>query len=100
MHAMTCGRNQKKSNKKAALRRLYETVLLLVQIGADGQVVTTFLPLTGDVVILRAFLRSTLRHLIGDFRHVAIVARKLDAVERHHLRGSGFVQLFNFRAVW
>ena len=97
---MTWGRISKKVTKKAALRRLGSTVLLLVQVGADGHVVTTFLPLAGDVVILRPFLRRTFRDLIRDFRHVAVVAGKFNAVERHHLRCSGFVQLFNFGSVW
>ena len=52
------------------------------------------------MVELRPFLRRTLRDLVRDFRHVAVVAGKFDAVERHHLRGSGVVQLFNFGTVW
>lgn len=72
---------------------------LFVQIGADGDVAAAFLPLAGNVVVLRPFLRRAFRRLIRDFRHVAIVAGELDVIERHHLRRGHFVHFFNFGAV-
>lgn len=72
---------------------------LFVQIGADGDVAAAFLPLAGDVVVLRPFLRRAFRRLIGDLGHVAVVAGELDVIERHHLRRSHFVYFFDLSAV-
>ena len=51
------------------------------------------------MVVLRPFLRRAFRRLIGDFRHVAVVAGELDVIERHHLRRSHFVHFFDLSAV-
>ncbi|CSR75036.1 Uncharacterised protein [Shigella sonnei] len=51
------------------------------------------------MVILSTFLRGTFRNLIGDFGHVAVVAREFDAVERDHHRCGRFVQFFDFSAI-
>ena len=77
----------------------FDKICAMLEEHADGQVITTFLPLAGDVVILSTFLRGTFRNLIGDFGHVAVVAREFDAVERDHHRCCRFVQFFDFSAV-
>ncbi len=90
-NAMTVADLQKKDYAKrgratgAALRK---RGLFNLQIGADGHVVAAFLPLAGNVVVLRAFRDGAFGHgCVRNLRHVAVVAGKLDAVERYHLRG-------------
>ena len=80
---------KKKVTKKAALRRLRSTVLLLIQIGTDGHVVTTFLPHAGGVVGHCTFLRRVLSEQTRNFRSVTESAGQLVAVDRLPLSGGG-----------
>ena len=97
MHAMA--RNEKKKKGGRSPPFCSAQTPLLIQVGADGDVATALLPLAGNVVVLRAFLRRALSRLVGDFRHVTVVTGELDAVVWHHLRGGDFVHFLDFGTV-
>jgi hypothetical protein len=89
-------KKMKKGGKKPPFLDAY---CLFIQVGADRHVTAAFLPLAGNMIIFRAFLRGALRNLIRNFGHVAEVSSELYAVERHHLCSSSFIQFFNLGAI-
>ncbi len=74
-------------------------IRLFIQVCADGDVTATFLPLAGNVVVLRPFLRRALGGLVRNLGHVAVIAGELDAVKRRHLGRGNLVHFFDFGAI-
>ena len=58
MHAMA--RNEKKKKGGRSPPFCSAQLPLFIQVGADGDVAAALLPLTSNVIVLRAFLRRAL----------------------------------------